>query len=281
MNQIRKAVIPIAGFGTRLLPVTKAIPKEMLPIVDKPIIHFIVQEAIASGIKEILFVINSHKRTVEDYFDRNYELEGTLIEKNETEKIVKIPTLEKEVKIYFLRQSEAAGSGAAIRLAADFIGDEYFAVLYGDDLFLSGKPVLKELINVYHEKKCSVLATREVRESEKHLYGIVETDNDKVINFLEKPKAGATKSNLASLGRYILSPKIFSKITGQYENGQEILITDAFLRLLAEENFVICPIDDSHYDTGNKLGYVKAVLDYAKEHEEIKEEIKKYIEETR
>ncbi len=282
MKKIKKAVIPIAGFGTRFLPFTKAVPKEMLPIVDTPVIHFIVQEAIASGIEEILFITNNQKKTVEDYFDRNYELEGTLLEKNASDKLIKIPTLEQKVKIYFMRQREAAGSGAAVRLAADFVGDEYFAVLYGDDLFFTNPPALKQLMAICEKKQCSVLGCKEISDSQKYLYGIIECDETgRVQNFHEKPKEGVTNSNLASLGRYILSPNIFAKITDQYQNGKEVYLTDAFLRLMKEEEFVTCTIAGRHYDTGNKSEYVKAVIDYAKEHAEIKEDIKKYIEKAR
>ncbi len=281
MAKIRKAVIPVAGFGTRFLPVTKTVPKEMLPIVDTPVLHFIVQEAIASGIEEILLITNNQKKVLEDYFDRNYELEQVLTEKNETAKLVKIPNLEQQVKIYFTRQPSASGSGASVRLAADFIGDEYFAVLYGDDLFFAEPPALQQLINVYEKQRCSVLGCRQVADEQKSLYGIIEKDDKGLLkNFYEKPSKHETRSNLASLGRYIFSPHIFAEIIGEYRDGQEVQLTDAFLRLKDKEPITTCEIKGRHYDTGNKTDYVRAVVDYASQHEEITKEVKEYMKRT-
>jgi len=271
MKKITKAVVPIAGFGTRFLPYTKSVPKEMLPIIDTPVIHFIVQEAIDSDIEEILFIINDQKQSVVNYFQTNQQLEKTLIEKNEHQKLKKIPELEKKIKISYLKQTEAAGSGAAVRLAKDFVGNEFFAVLYGDDLFF-GKPVLKQLIDKHYQTKTSILAVKEVDPTLKHLYGIIEEKNGQIQNFFEKPSENITKSNLASLGRYILSPNIFANITEKYQKGKEIYLTDAFIRLMQEENFFICKIDNKHYDTGSKQGYFEAILETAASHKDIKGE---------
>ncbi len=271
MDKITKAVIPIAGFGTRFLPYTKSVPKEMLPIIDTPVIHFIVQEAIDSGIEEILFIINDQKQSVVDYFQTNQQLEKTLIEKNEQKKLKQIPHLEKKVKISYLKQKEAVGSGAAVRLAKDFVDNQFFAVLYGDDLFF-GKPVLKQLINKHYQTKTSILAVKEIEPSLKHLYGIIEEKDGQIQNFFEKPTSNTTDSNLASLGRYILSPNIFAKITEKYQKGKEIYLTDAFIRLMQEEKFYICQIKNKHYDTGSKQGYFEVILETATTHKDIKGE---------
>ncbi len=272
---IKKAVIPIAGLGTRLLPFTKSVPKEMMPINGKPIIHYIVEEAIEAGIEEILFIVNRHKRAVEDYFDLNFELEAVLKEKNELEKLKNIPKLEKKVKISYLRQAQASGSGASVRLAKDFVQNQFFAVLYGDDLF--EKNALKQVIKVHQKTNASVLAVKEITENKQEFYGIVESEDQKLKQFFEKPKKNETLSCHASLGRYILSPNIFEEIKGEYVGGQEVMLTTAFERLMKKEDFYICEIEGNHYDTGNLIDYTKAVIDFALKDETMKQEIKKHI----
>ncbi len=273
---IKKAVIPIAGFGTRFLPITKAIPKEMLPIVNIPVIHFIVQEAIDSGIEEILFVINRHKETVKNYFEFNLELETILREKKEEKKLKNIANLQKEVKISYVYQNKPTGSGEAIKLARDFVGKEHFAVLYGDEFFLNGN-ALKEVMKVYQQTKNSVIGVQLVSEDKQNLYGIVEVENNIVTNIIEKPKKNKTKSNYANIGRYILSPSIFDKIKGEYCNGKEVYIIDAFIELMKQENLSICEVKAKRYDVGNQIDYVKAIIDYALYNKETKNEIERYI----
>ena len=276
MNKIKKAVIPIAGLGLRLLPFTKSVPKEMMPIDGKPVIDYIVNEAIEAGIEEILFVVNRHKKAVEDYFDRNFEFE--IVAKEKKQKI-NMPDLEKKVKITYVKQFEPTGSGASIKLAKEFVNNQFFAVLYGDDLF--EKNALKQLIKMYEETKGSVLAVKEVAEEIKSRYGIVEYQDQKLNNFFEKPEKNQTTSCYASLGRYIFSPQIFNEIEGEYVDGKEIMLTTAFQKLSKKEPIYICEIEGNHYDTGNLTDYTKAVIDFALKNKEMKMEIKRHIEKTR
>ncbi len=273
---IKKAVIPMGGYGTRSLPFTQAVPKEMLPIINVPAIHYVVEEAINSGIEEILFVVNQQKKPLIDYFARNVELEKVLHEKKEFSKLENISKLQDKVRIKYLDQAAPGGSGASIRLAKNFVGNDFFAVLYADELFFNGN-ALAELINAHQKTGNSVIGVKKIPDEKKYLYGIVETKNDLVSKIIEKPKKHATKSNLANVGRYILSPNIFAKIKGEYQAGQEVYITDAFNELIKEENFSVCEIRATRYDIGNKTDYVKAIIDMAYDDSDLKKEIKEYM----
>ncbi|MEG0995019.1 MAG: UTP--glucose-1-phosphate uridylyltransferase GalU [Bacilli bacterium] len=278
--KITKAVIPVAGMGTRFLPITKSIPKEMLPIIDTPTIHFIVSECINSGIKEILFITSGNKKTLEDYFDDNYELEKRIGSGPKLEVLNKVKDIYKNIKIYFIRQGEPMGSGHAIKLAKEFVGNDSFAVLYGDDLMYSKNvPVLKQLINLHEEKMANIIGVQEVRHEDTYKYGIVDINSEYKINKLvEKPKIEEAPSNLAGLGRYIVSSNIFpilenlsSGANGEYQ------FTDAMAILMKKEPFYACKFDGTYYDTGSKLGYLKATVDFALLNEELSKDFKEYL----
>ena len=280
MKKITKAVIPCAGLGTRFLPITKSVPKEVLPIVDKPTIAYIVDECIEAGITDILIITNPYKKVIEDYFDQNYELENRLKQKNKLKELELIKTNE-NVNIYFLRQGEPLGSGHAIKIAKNFINDEPFAVLYGDDLMKSNKPAIGQLIDIHDKYDCNVIGCLEVDPNTVNRYGIVKLkDNTKDIaeKLVEKPNIGESPSNLAGLGRYVLKPEIFDALekVPKHDNG-EYYLTDAMEILMQQGDFHVCKIDATYYDTGNKLGYIKANIDYALNREDIKDGLKEYI----
>ena len=281
MKKITKAVIPCAGMGTRFLPITKSVAKEVLPIIDKPTIAYIVDECIEAGIKDILIITNPYKQVIEDYFDQNYELENRLKQKNKLKELELIKTNE-NVNIYFLRQGEPLGSGHAIKIAKNFINDEPFAVLYGDDLMKSNKPAIGQLIDIHDKYDCNVIGCLEVDPNTVNRYGIVKLkDNTKDIaeKLVEKPNIGESPSNLAGLGRYVLKPEIFDALekVPKHDNG-EYYLTDAMVMLMQEGNFHVCSIDATYYDTGNKVGYLRANIDYALDREELKEDLKAYLD---
>ena len=281
MKKITKAVIPCAGLGTRFLPITKSVPKEVLPIVDKPTIAYIVDECIEAGITDILIITNPYKKVIEDYFDQNYELENRLKQKNKLKELELIKTNE-NVNIYFLRQGEPLGSGHAIKIAKNFINDEPFAVLYGDDLMKSNKPAIGQLIDIHDKYDCNVIGCLEVDPNTVNRYGIVKLkDNTKDIaeKLVEKPNIGESPSNLAGLGRYVLKPEIFDALekVPKHDNG-EYYLTDAMEMLMQEGNFHVCSIDATYYDTGNKVGYLRANIDYALDREDLKEDLKAYLD---
>lgn len=285
-QKIKKAVIPVAGFGTRFLPFTKAMPKEMLPIIDKPTIQFIVEEAVESGITDILFITASHsnKRAIEDHFDRSSTLEYTLMEKDKIDELNLIKSISNLANIHYIRQNEALGLGHAIMCAKQFIGEEPFAVLLGDDLVVSNEmPALKQLINAYDETKCSIMGVQEVSMSEVSKYGVVKVeDNDKklskMFDFVEKPKVEDAPSNKAVLGRYILTPRIFEFLENQEAgSGNEIQLTDSVKRLMEYENVFACDFSGIRYDIGDKLGYLKATVDMALQNEKLKKEFSDFL----
>lgn len=281
LKTIRKAIIPAAGMGTRFLPVTKAMPKEMLPIVDKPTIQYIVEEAIESGIEDIIIVTGKTKRAIEDHFDTNFELEYSL------EKSGKLDLLEKvkqaEVSIHYIRQHEPKGLGHAVWSARKFIGDEPFAVLLGDDIVQAETPGLKQLMNQFEATQSSVVGVQKVSDEETHRYGIVDpsTNGDrlyKVDHFVEKPEQGTAPSNLAIMGRYILTPEIF-EFLGEHEIGAggEIQLTDAIQKLNEIQEVYAYDFEGIRHDVGEKFGFVKTTLEFALENEEIKEELYAYL----
>lgn len=286
--KIRKAIIPAAGLGTRFLPATKAMPKEMLPIIDKPGIQYIVEEAVASGIEDILIVTGKGKRAIEDHFDSYYELEQNLLSKGKLDLLSEVQRASDLIDIHYIRQKEARGLGHAIWCARKFIGDEPFAVLLGDDIVQSDVPCLKQMMDVYDQVKGSVLAVKQVPDDEVSRYGIVDPDpaggdGDRVLKVrgvVEKPKQGQAPSNVAIMGRYILTPAIFDILeTQDVGAGGEIQLTDAIFRLMKDESVYAYRFEGKRYDTGEKLGYLKTIIDFALERPDLGPEFKAYLTE--
>lgn len=287
MKKISKAVIPVAGFGTRFLPFTKAMPKEMLPIIDKPTIQYIVEEAVKSGITDILFVTASHsnKRSIEDHFDINHELEGLLEKKGKDEFLQMVRELSNLANIQYVRQKEAKGLGHAILCAKTFIGNDDFAVLLGDDVVVSEEPAIHQLITAYEKINKSIMGVQEISMDVVDKYGVVSlTDpnsTDKLSqmkDFVEKPTREKAPSNRAVLGRYILTSSIFAFLESQVEGaGNEIQLTDAVKRMMAEEDVYAYTFEGKRYDIGDKLGFLKATVDFALEREDLKEEFSKFL----
>ena len=283
MKKIRKAIIPAAGLGTRFLPATKAMPKEMLPIVDKPTIQYIVEEAVASGIEDIIIVTGKGKRSIEDHFDNAYELESNLLEKEKFDLLEKVQAPSK-VEIHYIRQKEPKGLGHAVWCARKFIGDEPFAVLLGDDIVQAETPCLKQLINEYDETLSSVIGVQTVPENETHRYGIVDPSEQlgrryQVNQFVEKPAKGTAPSNLAIMGRYILTPEIFMFLDQQEKGaGGEIQLTDAIQKLNEIQRVFAYDFEGKRFDVGEKLGFVKTTVEFALQNEEIKDELLVFLE---
>ncbi|MCZ8537248.1 UTP--glucose-1-phosphate uridylyltransferase GalU [Paenisporosarcina quisquiliarum] len=282
MKKVKKAIIPAAGLGTRFLPATKAMPKEMLPIVDKPTIQYIVEEAIASGIEDIIIVTGKGKRAIEDHFDNAFELEENLIKKEKFDLLEKVRESSK-VEIHFIRQKEPLGLGHAVLCAKKFIGDEPFAVLLGDDIVQAETPCLKQLINQYDETGASVIGVQQVPDNETNRYGIIaplERDGRlyKVENFVEKPPMGTAPSNLAIMGRYILTPEIFCFLEKQGAGaGGEIQLTDAIEQLNQIQRVFAYDFEGKRFDVGEKIGFVKTTIEFSLQHEELREELLDYI----
>jgi len=281
--RVRKAIIPAAGLGTRFLPATKAQPKEMLPIVDKPTIQYIIEEAVDSGIEEILIITGRNKRAIEDHFDRSIELEVTLENKGKNELLSQIKDISNMVNIHYIRQKEPKGLGHAINCARSFVGREPFAVLLGDDIVYSQNPCLKQLINVYDEYKTTILGVQPVPEEDVNKYGIVEgkyieDDVYKVKNLVEKPLQEESPSNIAILGRYIITPQIFDILDNTMPGaGGEIQLTDALRELSKKQAMYAYNFKGIRYDVGNKLGFLQATVEFALRREDLKEDFKKYL----
>lgn len=282
--KIRKAIIPAAGLGTRFLPATKAQPKEMLPIVDKPTIQYIVEEAVNAGIEDIIIVTGRSKRSIEDHFDKSYELEKTLEEKHQTELLKIAQDVSDIANIHYIRQKEPKGLGHAILVAKSFIGDEPFAVMLGDDIVEAQTPCLKQLIDCYDEYKTSILGVQKVAHSEVNKYGIVdglhiEDHVHKVKNLVEKPALDKAPSDIAILGRYIITPRIFYYLENQTPGaGGEIQLTDALKRLSEEEAMYAYEFRGKRYDVGNKMGFLSATIEFALRRPDLKDEMKSYLE---
>ncbi len=284
MFKIRKAVIPVAGFGTRFLPATKSTPKEMLPIVDKPIIQFIVEEAVKSGIETIIFITGRHKRAIEDYFDYTPELEFTLKKAGKDEYVEKIREISNMADFVYVRQKEQLGLGHAILSAEHVVGNEPFAVLLGDELIINDeKPALKQLIDVFNRFSKSVIGTMKVSKEETNKYGIVDgmevEENIKLVKYLvEKPLPEEAPSTDAITGRYILTPKIFDMLKKTpFGKGGEIQLTDALLNLLNYEVIYSAEMEGKRYDTGNKYGYLEAIFEIAIERKDTSDFVKSII----
>lgn len=283
---IKKAIIPAAGLGTRFLPATKAQPKEMLPIVDKPTIQYIIEEAVESGIEEILIVTGRNKKCIEDHFDKSVELEYELEKAGKSELLDLVKDITDMVDIHYIRQKEPRGLGHAINCARTFVGDEPFAVLLGDDVVYNDEyPCLKQLIDCYNEYHTSILGVQAVPEKDVNKYGIVngihiEGDVYKVTDLVEKPNIDKAPSNIAILGRYILTPKIF-EILDETKPGKggEIQLTDALLKLLEYEAIYAYNFNGKRYDVGDKLGFLKATVEYALRKPELKDGFIEYLRE--
>lgn len=282
MGKVRKAVIPAAGYGTRFLPATKAMAKEMIPIVDKPTIQFIVEEAIASGIEDILIVTGKSKRPIEDHFDSNIELEEHLRKQDKLDllELVK-PT---NVNLFFVRQSYPMGLGHAILQAKAFVGNEPFIVMLGDDIMEDEVPLTKQLIEVYEETHASNIAVMEVPHEETSKYGIIAPEHEmkdglyNVSHFVEKPKPEEAPSDLAIIGRYLLTPQIFDLLEKQEPGaGGEIQLTDAIDELNKTQRVFAKRFDGKRYDIGNKLGFLEMSIEYGLKHPEIKQALRDYI----
>lgn len=288
-KRVKKAVIPAAGLGTRFLPATKALPKEMLPIVDIPTIQYIIEEAVKSGIEEILVITNSNKHCMENHFDKSYELEERLIGAGKTKEVEMVKEIADLANIYYVRQKEPKGLGHAILCAKSFIGNEPFAILLGDDVVVNknSKPALKQLIQAYDTVGASVVGVQTVEVDQVHKYGIVEPDkrhktkNDRLVKLsgmVEKPVAEEAPSNYAVLGRYVLTPEIFNLLETQETGaGGEVQLTDAICRLLDTQAVYAYDFEGTRYDVGDKFGFIKATIDFALERDDLKEDVQRYI----
>lgn len=281
--KVRKAVIPAAGLGTRFLPATKAQPKEMLPIVDKPTLQYIIEEAVDSGIEEILIITGRNKSSIENHFDKSVELELELERSDKQELLEEIRRISDMANIHYIRQKEPRGLGHAIHCAKSFIADEPFAVLLGDDIVYSNKPCLKQMIEVYDEYKTTILGVQEVSVEEVSKYGIIDGKHIedkiyKVKDLVEKPAREVAPSNIAILGRYIINPAIFEciEMTKPGKNG-EIQLTDALKLLVEREAMYAYIFQGKRYDVGNKLGFLEATVEYALRREDIGEEFRSYL----
>jgi UTP--glucose-1-phosphate uridylyltransferase len=284
MKPIRKAIIPAAGLGTRFLPATKAQPKEMLPIVDKPAIQYIVEEAIESGIEDIIIVTGRNKRAIEDHFDKSVELEMMLEEKGNQELLNIVQSVSNLADVHYIRQKQPLGLGHAILCARKFIGDEPFAVLLGDDILQSSPPGLKQMMDIYDQTQTSVIAVQEIAWEDVSKYGIVSpgqtVDAYKfIIDLVEKPDREHAPSNLAVIGRYIIEPAIFSILEGlEPGRGGEIQLTDALRILNGRHQMVAYPVQARRYDVGDKLGYIQATIELALQRPDLQNQVKAYIQ---
>ena len=284
--KIKKAIIPAAGLGTRFLPATKAQPKEMLPIVDKPTIQYIVEEAVASGIEDIIIVTGRTKKSIEDHFDKSVELEVEL-EKHGKDELLEIARSVSEIaNIYYIRQKEPKGLGHAVLTAKTFIGDEPFAVLLGDDVITSEVPCLRQMMDMYEEYGSSILGVQTVEEEQVNKYGIVQGSQiaDRVYtveNMVEKPKIGEAPSNVAVLGRYIITPAIFPLLEKQEAGaGGEIQLTDALCKLAQMEKMYAYDFVGNRYDVGSKIGFLQATVDFALDRADLRDEFMAYLKEV-
>ena len=284
MKRITKAVFPVAGLGTRFLPATKASPKEMLPVVDKPIIQYAAEEAIAAGIDELIFVTGRHKRSIEDHFDKAYELEIELSTKGKTELLnIVRNVLPNRVSCVYIRQAEALGLGHAVLCAKQVVGDDTFAVMLADDLIRGEPSALKQMIDLHARHQCSVIGVQNVAREDTCHYGIVQvTPMENGVNrmeaIIEKPAPDKAPSTLAVVGRYILTPSIFAQLEKvQAGAGGEIQLSDAIGALLRHETVLAYEFSGKRYDCGSKFGYLQATVEYALEHPDLKDKFRAYI----
>ncbi|MDC7712596.1 UTP--glucose-1-phosphate uridylyltransferase GalU [Vogesella sp. LYT5W] len=284
MQKVTKAVFPVAGMGTRFLPATKASPKEMLPVVDKPLIQYAVEEAVAAGITELIFITGRNKRSIEDHFDKAYELETELENRNKKKLLETVQEiLPANVSCIYIRQAEALGLGHAVLCAKPVVGNEPFAVILADDL-IDGEPgAMEQMVRVFNETHSSVLGVETVAREETGSYGIVEVAADghgrqQVSSIVEKPHPDVAPSNLAVVGRYILTPRIFDKLLNTVPGaGGEIQLTDGIAALLKDEPVLAYPFAGKRYDCGSKLGYLKATVEYGLKHHEVGSEFAAFL----
>jgi UTP--glucose-1-phosphate uridylyltransferase len=284
MKKVTKAVFPVAGMGTRFLPATKASPKEMLPIVDKPLIQYAVEEAVAAGITDMIFVTGRSKRAIEDHFDKAYELENELERRGKTELLEFVKNLlPRHINCIYLRQAEALGLGHAVLCAEPVVGDEPFAVLLADDLLDNGTPVMKQMVDAYDYYRCSVLGVQDVPRTDTASYGIVDSRPlaervERISAIVEKPKPDVAPSTLAVVGRYVLTSRIFHHLKNVRAGaGGEIQLTDAISSLLAEQQVLAYRFEGVRYDCGSKLGYLQATVEYALRHPEVGADFAAYL----
>jgi len=287
MQKIRKAVFPAAGFGTRFLPVTKSQPKEMLPIVDKPVIQYLVEEAVAAGIEEIIIVTGRGKRSIEDHFDYSFELEHTLVEKGKHSLLKAVRDVAKLAKFVYVRQPMPLGDGHAILCAKEVVGDEPFAVLFGDDIVDFKVPAIKQLMNVYEKTGSSVVALQQIDKKESESYGMIKAKSGHASNnprtyeiekFVEKPKPSVAPSNLAIIGKYVVTPEIIEALEkAKPSHSGEIRLIDGFMQLQKRQKIYGYEVEGKRYDTGTKLGLITANIDFALKRKDLGPELKKYL----
>ena len=285
MHSVRKFVFPVAGMGTRFLPATKANPKEMLPVVDKPLIQYAAEEAVAAGAEVLVFITGRHKRSIPDHVDKAYELEAELEAKGKHDMLEEVRhVLPPGVDCVYLRQPQALGLGHAVLCARPVVGEEPFGVILADDLIRSeGKPAMAQMVDIHREHQCSVLGVERVPEDATHRYGIVDSETiddglSRLRAIVEKPDPGAAPSNLAVVGRYVLTPRIFELLRTQEKGaGGEIQLTDAIGRLLGEETVLAWEFEGRRFDCGDKLGYLEATVEYGLAHPELKDEFARYL----
>ncbi|PRX26062.1 UDP-glucose pyrophosphorylase [Paraburkholderia sp. BL6669N2] len=286
MLKVTKAVFPVAGLGTRFLPATKASPKEMLPIVDKPLIQYAVEEAMASGITEMIFVTGRSKRAIEDHFDKSYEVEAELEARGKDKLLELVRSIKpSHVDCFYVRQSEALGLGHAVLCAEKLVGDNPFAVILADDLLYGSPPVMTQMIEVFDHYHSSVIGVEEIPVQDTKSYGIVdgkewEESIIKMSGIVEKPEPSAAPSNLGVVGRYVLKPRIFKHLRAiKPGTGGELQLTDAIESLLADEQVLAYKYRGTRFDCGSKIGYLKATVEFALRHPEVRVEFRAYLEE--
>jgi len=283
IKKIRKAVFPAAGFGTRFLPATKSQPKEMLPIVDKPVIQYLVEEAVASGIEEIIIVTGRGKRAIEDHFDFSFELEHTLVEKRKHSLLREVGKISKLAKFVYVRQPMPLGDGHAILCAKEVVGDEPFAIMFGDDIVDSKKPALKQLIEAYEKTGKSIMAVEKIDKKFSADYGMIKAASSEgrlheVELLVEKPAPRKAPSNLGIIGKYVVTPEIIHALEkAKSSHGGEIRLIDGFLQLKKKEKVYAYEIAGKRYDTGNKLGLIQATIDYALKRKDLGPKLKAYL----
>ena len=284
MSTIKKAVFPVAGLGTRFLPATKASPKEMMPIVDKPLIQYAVEEAVAAGVTAMIFVTGRTKRVIEDHFDKAYELENELALRHKTKMLEFVQNLlPKHIHCIYIRQAEALGLGHAILCAKPVVGNEPFAVLLADDLLDGNPPVMKQMADVFASHRSSVIGVLDVPPADTRSYGIVKSSRltdtlERIEAIVEKPEPEKAPSTLGVVGRYILTPRIFHHLENVKRGaGGEIQLTDGIASLLSEEAILACRYDGIRYDCGSKLGYLRATVEFGRRHPEVGEDFTNYL----
>ncbi len=280
---INKAILLVAGYGTRFLPATKNMPKEMLPIVDKPIIQHLVEEVVAAGIKEIIFVTGRGKRAIEDHFDKSFELEHNLVEKNKKDLLRDVRGISNLAKFTYVRQPEPKGDGNALLCARHLVGDEPIAVLFGDDIIDSQTPAIKQLMNVYEKYKDPVVCLQKIPRSQVSQYGVIEGTKVgervyEIHDFVEKPKTGEAPSDLAVVGKYIITPEVFTAIEeGKTSADGEQRLADGFIQLLKTKPIYGYEFEGKRFDCGSKIGFLKATVEFGLKHKETKDEFRKYL----